>query len=216
MDADDISKENRLEKQLRYMEQNKDVDLIGSNITYINEYGQKKYDRNKIPETTKTLSSTMKLVNTMHHPTFFGKTEIFKKYKYRKLKYSQDYDLTCRMLEDGKKINNINESLLYYRQKTTKNDEKLLLQRITYYTIQDHYRKKNLSKTNIENMVKKRYNHINKDKEIKAIKKYDMAIESFKNNNKIKAFILLTQSILTSKYQLRQIVNTIKYKLIYN
>ena len=41
MDADDISDLKRLEKQIIYMELNK-LDIVTSNIEFINEYGKKR------------------------------------------------------------------------------------------------------------------------------------------------------------------------------
>ena len=211
MDADDIAVPERIEKQLNFLKNNINIDFIGSNICYIDYFGNKIKSRKLHSNEYNKISKIMKYMNIFHHPTFFGKTEIFKLFKYRNLKYSQDYDFVCRLLEKKVKITNINEDLLYYRQPMKISDEKLFKQKIIYYCIQEKYKKKKLCDIDIVEYTNYQISKANKEKFFKAIKLYKEALESFKNKRYIKAMRKLIKSFIESKYQRIEILNFIKY-----
>lgn len=214
MDADDISTIDRIEKQVKYAEENPELVLIGSNITYIDFAGNELYKRNAHPNDYANIKEVMKYINIFHHPTFFGKTEIFKKYKYRNLQYSQDYDLVCRLLENNCKVGNMNEYLLYYRKPNDIKEEKLYKQKITYYCIQREYNKGTLNNANINKIVENELNEKNKNNVIKGIKYYNKAVNYYKQKKYLKFIILFIKSWMLSKYQRHQIRGIIRsYKI---
>ena len=214
MDADDIALPNRIEKQFEYMENHSDISLIGSNITYINAKGEKQYDRAKLPTNYILLHDAMKYANVMNHPTFFGKTEVFKKFKYRNLKYSQDYDFTCRLLENDIKVENINDILLLYRMSDTVSANKLLKQRISYYCIQKYYINKKLSQVDIDKIIDVELKLIDENREYNAIKNYDLAFDNLKRKKYFSSIIKFFLCFVTSKYQRKQMINLIYYYII--
>lgn len=211
MDADDISVNDRIEKQYEFAKKNEEIVLFGSNIYYIDFNGNALYKRKEHSNVYNDIKEAMKYINIFHHPTFFGRTEIFKKYKYRNLQYSQDYDLICRLLEDNYKIGNMNECLLYYRIPKNVRDDKMYKQKITYYCIQEEYKKGSLNKTNIEKKVEDELKNKNKKWIIRGIKYYDKALELFKQKSYLLFFIYIMRSFSLSKYQRTQIKNLIKY-----
>lgn len=146
MDADDIALEDRLEKQFIHMSQNPQIDLLGTNVIYMDSNGKTLRKRGNIPCEVKVIKQVMKYANVFNHPTFIGKTEVFKKLKYRNLKYSQDYDFTCRLLELGYIAENLNTPYLYYRVNEGVKIEKVLLQKIIKNYIQKMYRRKCLNR----------------------------------------------------------------------
>lgn len=93
-DADDISRPERFEKQLQFLEENK-FDLVGSDARLIDEkgkiIGEKKYESKKIK------SDLIKL-NMFPHSSWFGKRKIFEELNAYNVKftYSQDYDFLLR------------------------------------------------------------------------------------------------------------------------
>ena len=208
MDSDDIAEFDRLEKQLKFAIKNTNVDLFGTNITYMDYKSNILYKRGKIPTEYCKLKNIMKYVNVLNHPTFFGKTEVFKKVMYRNLKYSQDYDFTCRLLENGYRVENMPDYLLKYRLPCKSSESKIIRQKITQYCIQKNYSKGKLSDTNICEQVEEELANIKKEKYLKAIKLYDEAFERKRQKKYIKAIISLLISFVMSKYMRKQILNS--------
>lgn len=211
MDADDISLPDRLEKQLNYMEANPDISLIGTNVTYINYKGDLLYNRGNIATQSRQLRIVMKYMNMFNHPTFFGKTEIFKKYMYRNLRFSQDYDFTCRLLENGEKIENLPEHLLFYRVVKISNPEKRIYQRITKQCIQKQYKKGQLSDVEINRMVDKCIKETDSEKMIRDMDKYDANMELIRNHKYIQGAIKLLILFIQSKTAKKDIQNLFVY-----
>lgn len=112
MDDDDISLPTRLEKQVKFMEQNTDIDICGS-------YMQMFMKSNEIcvkPLTDKELKPYSLTNNPFFHPTVIMRQEIFDKYNlyYSPDYFTEDYELWTRAMKYVK-FANINEILLKYR-----------------------------------------------------------------------------------------------------
>lgn len=145
MDADDIAFENRLEEQYKFMEANKNIDLCGTNIIYINSYGEQLKYNERIPTLHKYISIYLKYNNCMAHPTYFMKKEVIDNIKYRNdLRYAQDYEFMCRCVEAGYNIANLDKYLLYYRTCEV-SASKLLRQNLIAYYVKYYYRRKKIS-----------------------------------------------------------------------
>jgi len=116
MDTDDIALPSRLEKQFSYLENHKDVVVLGSCAFDIDENGKIIQERN-VPKYNKDIVNLIKLVDPMIHPTvMFRKKEINIIGNYNKdFKLSQDYELWFRCVASGYKMQNLPDKLLYYR-----------------------------------------------------------------------------------------------------
>lgn len=213
MDADDIAISNRLEKQIEFLESNSDVGVVGCNVIYINLNGETIANRGAIPTAYHDIRFIMKYKNIMNHPTFVGKTEIFKKYQYRDLQYSQDYDLICRLLEDGIIIRNLPDYLLRYRVNPNVSEDKKTKQKITMHVIRKEYRKRSLQKSDIIKEVKNKLKNINKNKMLISMNRYDLSLEKFKDGYKIQALFILLQACMCSKIMMSEFFNTFVYFL---
>lgn len=111
MDSDDISRPQRFEKQVKYMDENPDVGVLG---TSIEQFG----DLNKLCIYKSTISY-MDLVQscTIAHPTVFIRRDILQKYAIRyKSEYvhAEDYNLWAQLIKVTK-IHNLTDTLLRYR-----------------------------------------------------------------------------------------------------
>ena len=120
MDADDISMENKIEKELNYLE-NENAYLCGSWVVKINEEGNEIGKYNYPPKTWFKNRIFLLKGNSFIHPTTIFKREILNDksiYKngilYRNYKYIEDYELWTRVSNKYKSIN-ISEYLLKYR-----------------------------------------------------------------------------------------------------
>ncbi|GAC1424011.1 MAG: hypothetical protein NVSMB67_23800 [Flavisolibacter sp.] len=118
MDADDICHPYRFEKQIKFLHDFQDVDMVASTVRFIdiqgNDCGQWPVDQKTIAY--RQIKRTMLLENCIAHPSVMGKTPIFKLLKYRESQtHMEDYDLWLRLLNQGYTIAKINEPLLLYR-----------------------------------------------------------------------------------------------------
>jgi len=116
MDADDISKKERLEKQYEFMEENEEVAALGTKAWNINEEGEKTNKRN-VPETNEEIMNIITLMCPMIHPSvMLRKEKIEEVGLYNEdLRKAQDYDLWFRLAAKGYKMHNLQERLLLYR-----------------------------------------------------------------------------------------------------
>ncbi|KHD38315.1 glycosyl transferase [Clostridium acetobutylicum] len=121
MDADDISINNRIEKQFEFLELNKDVDILGTRIEAFGDIDEKqktiynsafsiKFDSQNIEQVFLTSCA-------IPHPSvMFKKDSIVKLRGYRKeYDTAEDYDLWLRAIRNGYKIVRMDECLIKYR-----------------------------------------------------------------------------------------------------
>lgn len=115
MDGDDISVSTRIEKQLNYLLEHPKVDLIGSNAYIINEDGEEIGEYRKLRTDFSQKIMLRKASINMIHPTWFGKSSLFKQCKYRNFMHCEDYDFMARAYAMGSNFYNLKENLLYVR-----------------------------------------------------------------------------------------------------
>lgn len=95
-DADDISLLNRFEKQVHFLEKNKDVGIVGTSFYLINEEGVILQEFKKSSEVNK--SKLLKDNELIHGSVMFKKNLVQSKGNYNEfMKYCQDYELWLRM-----------------------------------------------------------------------------------------------------------------------
>lgn len=116
MDADDISVSTRLETQIKFLEINSDVDVLGSDVIEINTEGKPYFYKRMSAEHSEIHKNIIKKC-PFNHPTVMFRKEVFMgggRYN-SKLMNTQDYYLWVDLLAAGMKFANINEPLLYFR-----------------------------------------------------------------------------------------------------
>jgi glycosyltransferase involved in cell wall biosynthesis len=113
MDADDRSFPERLFLQMRFMETNKDVDVLGSSASYIGN------DMRivRMPKTHETIRSHIAKSSPFIHPSVIYKRSFIERlggYSENSLR-AEDYDLWYRGL-DSSKYHNLDEPLIEYKE----------------------------------------------------------------------------------------------------
>lgn len=113
IDDDDIMVESRLQKQMNYLDNNKNVVCVGTQIylKYNNRY--LKYRRFPL-DSSKIIKCLINLHFCIAHSTIMFRKDTFEKIgKYRILGGGQDLDLFFQLATQGE-LHNINEYLNYY------------------------------------------------------------------------------------------------------
>ena len=158
MDSDDISLPNRLEVQVKYMEEHPDIDLCSCGMKM---FGAKDdvWIRDADPEKVKV---TALFFSPILHASSIWKKESFDKYGLRfrqEMVPAEDYDMWCRALSKGLKLVNLPNVLYRYRihpsQATTQTEKS----RLKCREIQQEYMKDvlpTLSNNNREAFPKKK------------------------------------------------------------
>lgn len=110
-DDDDYSDSTRFEKQIKYLENNPDVDFIGTDCNLFDATG-KIYGERIMPQ---KIDKTSFLYNSPFiHGSMMFRKEVFSDNRYRtlgKMKKYEDYDLFMTLTAKGYKSANMNEKL---------------------------------------------------------------------------------------------------------
>jgi len=112
-DPDDILLPDRIETQFRFMEENPDVDILGSNAQYFNTKNGEILNKTNFPITDTAIKQTFrKGEHGILHATAILKKTVFQKFRYQKIFPAEDYELFSRMVMAGYNFRNEN-SVLY-------------------------------------------------------------------------------------------------------
>jgi len=117
IDPDDFISPLRIVTQYSLLQQNPQIDIVGSNVYYYNHFLKKVIFRSSFPEDFPAIYKLYKLGHHgVSHNSIMGKTEIFKKYKYDAKAFpAEDYEIFSRMITNNVTLQNISTPLTYYR-----------------------------------------------------------------------------------------------------
>lgn len=115
MDGDDISIFDRLEKQMNVLLSNRDIDIIFSDTTLIDQNSNIICNSWR-PNSIEKILKWLELNNFIPHPTIIIKKSVLSKFKYNpNIKTGQDHDLWVRLKKQNYRFYYLKESLLLYR-----------------------------------------------------------------------------------------------------
>lgn len=115
MDSDDVAVKDRCEKELKIFEE-KDVDVVGSIVDEYNSDLKKCLSRKNVPENDAEIKKMLKKRNPMNHMTvMFKKDKVLEAGNYQEMAFFEDYYLWARMVKNGCKFYNVQESLVNVR-----------------------------------------------------------------------------------------------------
>lgn len=117
MDTDDICRNDRFEKQIKVLKNNKHIDIVGSNIVeFIGEEVSNIKGVRSVPQNYNEIMKYAKKRNPFNHMTvMYRKIAVLDSGNYQESLFSEDYHLWVRMLIKGHKGININENLVFVR-----------------------------------------------------------------------------------------------------
>lgn len=116
MDTDDIAKPERFEKEIKILETFPDIDLVGSWIEEFIDTPDNIVSVRKVPETPNLIKTYSRFRCPVNHPSImFRKQAVEDAGGYQDFKLYEDYYLWARMILNGSRFYNIQESLLFFR-----------------------------------------------------------------------------------------------------
>ncbi|MGN8119654.1 glycosyltransferase family 2 protein [Labrys sp. 22185] len=117
MDADDLSLPGRLEAQARFLTDNPGIDVVGTQMTYIDARGLPLANQTSYPDTSQSVANALFAGRcVVSHPSVMMRRDTILAFDgYRSaFQASEDYDLWLRVAERGR-ITNLPETYLRYR-----------------------------------------------------------------------------------------------------
>lgn len=141
MDADDISVPTRFERQITYLQNNPGIDVLGTDIA---EFQSNPYELNKrvrsCPAHHEDIVKMGKRRNPMNHVSVcIKKSSLENCGGYQSLLLLEDYFLWLRMIINGCKMSNLNESLVYVRVGNGFDDKRGSKDRIAGWKVLQQY-----------------------------------------------------------------------------
>lgn len=116
MDTDDCCTAERFEKQLRYIQTNPDIVLLGSHTEEFDSSMSNSLGLRKVPSSHNEIKQYIKRRNSFNHMTVaFRKDVIESVGGYQHHLYMEDYNLWIRVIAAGHQVGNINEVLVNVR-----------------------------------------------------------------------------------------------------
>ncbi len=116
MDTDDISLPTRCEKQLACFANDPDLDIVGTMVDEFYDDPAKIISSRIVPTQHEPIYEFAKRRSPFNHPTvMYKKSKVLTCGGYSNMRRNQDVNLFARMLFNGCKAMNINESLLLFR-----------------------------------------------------------------------------------------------------
>ena len=126
MDTDDISFPTRIEKQVQFLENNKDIHLLGTGFIEIGESGEKQ-KLVKNPRSHEEIKKYFGVRNPISHPTVMFRASFFDLARFYPVTYREWYPVALpvedtlfwiKAIKSGARFANLQEPLLYFRATT--------------------------------------------------------------------------------------------------
>ena len=116
MDADDLSSPDRIEKQLKILNDNPNIDIIGSQVIEFIDNPDNVINHNSFPINHQEIVKYARQRNPFSHSAIvFKKSSVLKAGNYKYAFLCEDYDLWIRMILTGANCANSSEILHYVR-----------------------------------------------------------------------------------------------------
>lgn len=134
IDGDDIANKKRIQKQIEFLQKNKDSDLVFTWADFIDEDNKKISKFKPTQEDYKNIKKTIFTKHITLHPSMTLRAEILKELKYDvTLLRSQDFDFWLRALAKGHNFSILKEMLMNYRLPSKENTSRRVQKQRKYF-----------------------------------------------------------------------------------
>lgn len=200
MDADDVARTDRLERELYTLEHHH-LDLVGAYVSVVDETGRHLYDMDNLPLTHDKIARRMKVNNCVPHPTWFMRKEMYINLGgYTDMQGGEDYDFLLRAIEQGYKLGIVDKILLDYRlsaHSISRNN--LYKQYLMMKYLQDKHFYHKLKTSSYEEYVKKQYSVEKARNYASASVLFEQAIAAKAEHSYAKMLMLVLKAMFSSK-----------------
>lgn len=116
MDTDDVAKPNRFKRQIEILKKHPNIDVVGAWIDEFEGTTDNVRSQRKLPEMPEEIAKYARKRCPVNHPVvMFRKKAVLDAGGYQHFPLMEDCYLWVRMLMNGSRFYNIQESLLYFR-----------------------------------------------------------------------------------------------------
>lgn len=175
MDADDVARDQRLERQLHKIV-NEGLDIVAGCVRVVDDNGEPMYRMDRLPLRHDDIVKKMKVNNCMPHPTWMMRKNIYIKLGgYADMQGCEDYDFLIRAIREGYRLGMVGEVLLDYRlspKSVSRNN--LYRQYLMMQYLQDKYYAHKRNYQSFDDIYRQKYTE-------KRAKKYAKAALRFEN-----------------------------------
>jgi glycosyltransferase involved in cell wall biosynthesis len=215
MDGDDIALPTRLEKQLRFLEENSGIALVGCATVAIDESGNPVpgLGISRKPSNDEDVAKTMLLASPCSH-IWLARSEVYACLsKYRDMKCAEDYDFLLRALAAGYRISNLAEPLMLIRKRVG-NLSSGIEQRKTHQYVVRLYRER----------LKHGCDSFSREACVRAIRAGKAEETAFRlsmilrekgthSHNRVKRWLLWALSAIVSPLQARYVIDRLRFRI---
>jgi glycosyltransferase involved in cell wall biosynthesis len=217
MDADDIATNDRLEVELKYLENN-NLDFVIAPMTYIDEKGNELATTNVQELNSDKVNKLLKVTNISNHPTWLCKKEVYESLNgYRNINYCEDNDFSLRAVEKGFKIGKMSQVVMLYRVRSTGVSKSYALeQHVNSKIITNLFKRNKLSDYEyvLDRIKLESKQHNKKQKEKFSImnNSFEESIYILKEGNLILGLSKVVQTLFISKHAFSKYKNLLLVK----
>jgi glycosyltransferase involved in cell wall biosynthesis len=215
MDGDDIALPTRLEKQLRFLEENREIALVGCATMAIDQSGHfiPGLSISRKPITQEMVASTILLAPPCSH-LWLARREVYDTLSgYREMEFAEDYDFLLRAMTSGFLLSNLAEPLMLVRTRSGNVSSRLEQRKAHYYIV-------NLYRERIRNLQDS-FTHEGYERAVKANRVENGAFrlamrcvqEGLRSHSRVLRYFLLALSALVSPWQARYFLLRLHLKL---
>jgi glycosyltransferase involved in cell wall biosynthesis len=123
MDSDDIAASDRCERQMHFLQEHADIDIVSGTIAEFEGDAQDEVEARaqmtaykRVPETHDEIAHYIKYRNPINHPcVMFRRSSVLAAGGYQPCPFFEDYDLWVRMMMNHCRFANLGDTLLYMR-----------------------------------------------------------------------------------------------------
>lgn len=214
MDADDISKPNRLINQIKFLKSN-NLDLVGGRVETISNNDKSIYITPKLPQNPKQVNMALSWNNCIPHPTWLGKREVFGD-GYREVPFSEDYDFLIRAALKHYRLGNCNEIVLSYRLSDNSiSRNNLFRQYLAQQELTRSYKQNQIPNIELINKnITSKYSQKKDSNFFKANTLFNECLKNLSERNYFSAFIKAMQIPFISREYMNKIYRFIRVSLL--